>query len=358
MSHSWNDVEMWLDQTNRTLQFYENITEHHQGFLMNSHWIEGYEALGRMMSGMTIIDDIPFEIHPFGNRVDITLNYLELNPIQTVSGEPVEELVIWDQSVLNILVPVALSVYEDEIVRGYLEHFYNQNALFRDLGYSRQMISALLPEGEGLTLNVIYVESEQYYFTFDPHVRPETGNRVKDPIAVIFTGSYHDSKMMSTISMGLYFVTDDLQPFSVIAPILTEYELNYHIRFVYSTFEHNGEVIANVAGDLTRILLLMGGLLLTNVIVSYNLIANYFWRHKHVLFTKKLFGYNLFKRHQWFILSFLGYLIPLIVVVSLLYGLNVLLIGILTLVAELITMLIFEHRLMKKSIAEIMKGER
>jgi len=42
----------------------------------------------------------------------------------------------------------------------------------------------------------------------------------------------------------------------------------------------------------------------------------------------------------------------------LLYGLNVLLIGILTLVAELITMLIFEHRLMKKSFAEIMKGER
>jgi len=258
--------------------------------------------------------------------------------------------------VLNILVPVHLSIYEDDIMRGYLEHFYNQSLLFWDLGYSREMISELIPEGEGLSINIIYVESEQYYFTFNPHVRQEAGNLVKDPIAVIFTGSYYYSKTMSTMTMALYFVTDDLQPFSVIEPALTEYELNYHIRFVYSTFEHNGEVIANVASDLARSLLLMGGLLLTNVIVSYNLIANYFWRHKYVLFTKMLFGFSVVKRHQWFMLSFLGYLIPITFLTSWVFGIHLLIIGGLSLAAELVMMLVFERKLMKKSFAEIMKG--
>ena len=356
ITHIWDDRDLELDQINRTIQFFEELALHHQGFLMNSRWIYHYEAFGRTMSSISAIDDIPLEIHPFGNRVDITLNYLELNPIETVSGALVSELVIWDKSVLNILVPLHLSAYEDEIIRGYLEHFYNQSALFWDKGYSRETISELLPEEEGLSINIIYVERNQYYFTFNPHVRKEARNRVKDPIAVIFTGSFHDSKVMSTMTMALHFVTDETDAYHVIESILAAYDLTYHIRFVQSTFDHHGEVIAHLEGDIARSFLLMGGLLLTNVSVSYNLIANYFWRHKYVLFTKMLFGFSLMKRHQWFMLSFLGYLIPIIGVSSWIFGIQIFMMGGLSLTAELAMMLVFERRLMKRSFAEVMKG--
>ena len=338
------------------VQFYERILDEHRGFLMNSEWVGFYEEMGFPMMSYAGMNEMPFEINPFGNRVDITLSYLALNPIQTVSGEAIESLIIWDDFVLNILVPIHLQAYEQEILAGHLLYFYGQSTqLLNMIDADPLMVNVTMDD---LSINIIYVESNQYYFAFDPLIRPEAGNAIKDPVAVIYTGNFHVSHLISAMSMGFYFVADTLEPFSEIEHLIDELDLAYSIRFVYSTFATKGEVIANLEADVLRILLMGFALVITNIIVSYNLIANYFWRHKYMLFTKKLFGFSLLNRHKWFILSFLGYLIPIIAFGSFIFGVSVLIIGIFSLLIELAFMLMFEQRLMNKSFAEIMKGER
>lgn len=358
ITHFWfHDDDLSLEQTANMIQFYDHLSENYQGFLMNSEWVGFYEDVGITAMIREGVDAPPFEINPYGNRIDISLNYLELNPINTINQIPIYEQIIWDNHVLNLLVPIHLSNYEDEIDELYLEHFYFQGISLAN-AYNEELGLPLVETmKDDLVLNIIYVEDNQYYFTFNPHVSLETGNRIKDPIAVIHTGSLHFTYVSSIKSTGLYFITDSLHPYSEIESFLIEKDLSYSIRFVYSVFAAKGDVIADLGADIARSLVIVLSLVLTNIIVSYNLIANYFWRHKYILFTKRLFGFGLLKRNKWFVMTFLGYLIPLIVIVSLVFGVNILIIGSLFLIAELVVMLILERRLQEKSFASIVKGE-
>jgi len=350
------DLALEFYQTSNLLQFFDQLSVNHQAFLMDSREIEIYEMHGitaMRPSGLTP----PWEIDPYGNRIDICLNYLLHNPIETAYQLPIYDQMIWDDFVINLLVPLSLAEYEYDIITLYLEHFYWQGLNPRNSFNSHFELPLIDARKDDLSVNIIYVYEGQTYFSFNPRLSPETGNNIIDPIAVVHTGNFYFTFMNAIMSTGMYFRTEELNPFDVLEPLLAEYDLTYMIRTAQSVFAKNGELIANLEADMARSFVIIVVLILTSITVSYNLIANYFWRHKYILFTKRLFGVGLIKRNQWFILSFLGYQIPLIVAGSFIFGITVFVIGILSLMLELIVILLFERRLQEKSFASIVKGE-
>jgi len=107
-----------------------------------------------------------------------------------------------------------------------------------------------------------------------------------------------------------------------------------------------------------RLIGLLVLLVTANISVAYNLIANYFERHKFEIFLKSSFGWNIFKQNKWFLIIYLAYSLPLIALLSYILGGYIFFIGIAILTLDIVTMLLFQRRLLKKSFAEIMKGER
>jgi len=302
--------------------------------------------------------NLPFEINPWGNRIDITLNYLELNPITTVTRMPVYDQMVHDVSTINILVPYQFSPYEDEIKMAYLEDFYSLG--LHTINFLNETHEEILIERtiDDLSVNIIYVEDNQYYFSFNPRVRVEAGNRIKDPIAVIQTGGMAAQNQVSRMSRSLFFVSDSINPFADIAEAVESFGLTNQYRFTQSAFAEHAQVMATLERDILRNGVLLIALIVTSVTVSYNLLSNYFARNKHTLFTKGLFGYSFMRRHFNFIALFLTYASLIIGMITYFLGFRIVFIASLFLAIDGVLMLEFERRLMKKSFAEMMKGER
>jgi len=354
LSHIWQgDSDEGESQMDQLEKLRLALTENNSGFIMNSDRIYAHDHHSEWMPRG---EDAPlFEVDPNGNRIDITIGYLNLNPIQAANDFPIEEQIVWDQHVLNLLVPISLMADEDLIQELYLQEFYFGGYSWRE---EKAENSVSMYTIDDLTINIIYVENEQYYFTFDARLRPEEGSRIQDPIAVIITDNIDLHFTRSLMSTSFYFISESIDPFSDIAEAVDTYDLNYSIRFVQSVFAENADRIRLLEQDILNGFLALSALITTNLIVNYNLISNYFWRNKHTLFTKSLFGFSPLRRHKWFIISFLAYVIPIIMITTFFFGWTVFVIASLFLVIDIVLATMFERHLMKKSFAEVIKGER
>ena len=353
LSSFWSFGSVEFEQEIHTLEKLRlELSETHQGFIMHAENFFVYDNFPFWENR----DD--FKIATDGNRIDISSNYLILNPIYTLDNSFVQDKLVWDDLVLNLLVPENLMAYESLILELYLEEFYwgslswyHQDAYMMDIDPNAYTI-------DDLSINIIYVQNDQYYFTFDTRIRPEDGNKVWDPIVVVHTGNFHPFFMMGLMGSGFYYVSDSNDPLEDVREVISSHGLDYSVRFSFSTFSENIEAMRLIEQDIVSGIFSLIILITTNFIVNYNLVSNYFWRNKHTLFTKSLFGYSLFKRHKWFILSFLIYVIPINIIVAILLGWSTLLLGSVFLFLDMILGFIFEQRLMKKSFAEVMKGEK
>ena len=350
-----HDKEIEMELIKGQSLLYDYLSDNHNGFIMDSSniWF-----LDRDMLPYENMAGRDMRTSPSGYRINISPNFLSINPIHAVNGIDIQKQIIWEHHVLNILVPERLSPYEDEILRQYLTNFYFQQVLIEN-GYNRAFG---LPLNEtmitDLSVNIIYVLDDQYYFSFNPHLRPETSNRILDPIAVIYTGNVHQSHLVAWFTSSLFFQTSAINAYDEIFPALIKYGLTSAILSVNPIYDQNVRIVQDVRGKLNRLLIFMVISLFAGVAITYNLIANYFQAHKYKLTIKRHFGYHPIKRNQKFIVCFLGYSIPLVILMSFILGLNVMLIGIIFLFFDVSIALIFEHQLMRKSFAQIMKGER
>ncbi|MCL1989806.1 MAG: DUF1430 domain-containing protein [Defluviitaleaceae bacterium] len=352
---SWGDVALTVALYEGLEQVYHYLSTYHQGFFMEANVIMSLD-----MGWSPYFDnpDVNLALSPNGYAVHISPNFLNMNPIVAVNGMDVLEQINWDAYVWNILVPEQLKAYEAELLENYLEAFY-----FRKVGLTNSYHLALdLPfietPIEALSINIIYVESGQYYFTFDEGVRPEVGNRVLDPVAILYTGSIHLSDLGAMASSGLFFQTAAIDAYGEIYPMLRELGLERNIWGVTPMFDQSMQTWTQLINQLMRQVIFVMILLLANLLVTYQLISNYFDSDKLKLVIKRNFGYHPFKRNALFILTYLGYTLMITLMLSIFLGWASLVTGLLFIVLDVMMSMIFERRLMKKSFAEIMKGER
>ena len=164
LEHDTLAIELGFLDSKHELASY--LIDNHQMFIINSQhiWLldNGFEPHTDPTTAP------PMELSPAGYRVDICLNFLKLNPILATNGVPIEDQIDWNTSVLNILVPEHLKPYEKYIKSLYLEEFYFRQVIV-DNFYNEELGLPLNTTSiNELSINIIYVESEQYYFSFDP----------------------------------------------------------------------------------------------------------------------------------------------------------------------------------------------
>jgi len=111
-------------------------------------------------------------------------------------------------------------------------------------------------------------------------------------------------------------------------------------------------------------------LILSNMMVSYNLMANYFEVNKYPLFVKKINGHSFTKRHRLFLIGFTNYTGFILFVTTLLVMRGATIGGWMTLnplvllfllafiLIDMLMIVSFERHFAKKSLAEALKGER
>ena len=339
----------------REVSFYEEMSQLYNGFIMCSvnisHLDEGIDTYHDMSLAP------PAEIDPFGHRITISPNYLNLNPIETSNEIVIEEQLIFNEYVLNILVPDRLNVYEEEIFLLYIQEFYEQKVLVSNL-YNRELHLPLDEISlEDLDINIIYVKDQQYYFSFDAYLRPETASRILDPIAVIYTGNFDPSFLSAKLTNSFYFETDAINAYDEISHVINNHGLESAIVRVRSVFDQNRDIIIELQEQFARLIGFTIILIIAHVTVTYNLVANYFEQNKYKLTIKQNFGFSFINRNRLFIFTFIGYSFIIILLMNIVLGFTMLFIGLTFLIFDVMLIFSFEMRLQKKSYAKILKGE-
>ncbi|MCL1924574.1 MAG: DUF1430 domain-containing protein [Defluviitaleaceae bacterium] len=344
-----------LEIITRKLKFYESMAIYNNAFIMDSRNIffldEGLMPYYDMSSAP------PLELSPHGYRITISPNFLELNPIVASNELPIFDQIIYDTYVLNILVPERLAVYEDELLNLYLNYFYFSSIGIDNIYNSDLGLELNNTPIENLSVNIIYVENYQYYFSFDYRIRPQYGNRIKDPVAVLYTGSLHPSRLSSSMGGNFFFHTEAIDAHNSILPILLENDLSHVIRSVFSVFDQNGRAVVELREQSIRVASLIFILIISSVAIIYSLMSNYFEKNRQRIFIKSIMGLSFLRRHLQFLLIVSFYSISVVTIISFFLGYEVFILGIILLAFDILFMFLIDKKLTRESFSKIIKGE-
>ncbi len=175
-------------------------------------------STGQYLYERNVQNGIPVDASPYGTAITVGKNYFNFNAIETENKVPIEEQIIHDENILNILVPVSRRQYQDIIIEQFKEYFYFQKIMVDNI-YRKDLDEELNAMSvDELNINIIYVDDNQEYFTFNRNVAENNGNKIIDPITIInINNFYYYSSMLSA---HFYFYSETKNPYNDILPIL------------------------------------------------------------------------------------------------------------------------------------------
>lgn len=348
-----NDRKKDFEVSSKLKNFYKKMIDSKGAFIIGA---SNYDKVDGTYMYELNSKDISPEVSAYGKSIDINENYLKFNSIESVTSSVVNQI-NHDNNVLNILVPEKLQIYEEEIRKNYLDHFYFQKVEVENIYNESLNLEMNKTEKSDLKINIIYVKNNQNYFSYKSNIEPEQKNLVNNPIAIIYTDNVDASYCHSYISNSFYFYSDAEDPFGEISSIISDCDLTSSLQKVVSVYDKHGSEIQELQREQRNLITFIVILFISNLMITYNLIASYYEKNKYKLYIKKLFGYSTLRKNRIFILSlFLINIIP-IVIMTVMYGGKIILTGIVLILIEFFVATIIDRLLAAKSFNSIIKGE-
>ncbi|EBF5198236.1 DUF1430 domain-containing protein, partial [Listeria monocytogenes] len=296
---------------------------------------------------------------PEGNSVEIDFNYLKLNPIKSAQGQNVENEAIINDRVLNIIVPMSKKEFEKDIKKAYLDHFYFKKVEVANMYNEALNLPFLELSKDDLSINIIYAENNQDYFSYDSSAGDLRTGNITDPIAIIYTGNIDSSSIGARVTTSVYFVDKTKgDAFSAILPLIN----NSNAREITNVTSVYQEVSSELTALKWQIYQQSIGTIIL-AISSYSfmilLVLSYYRENLYKQLIYHVFGYSFWKSSKWFVISNLAVcafsgVITFIITkepIALYFSVVILLI-------ELCVIYFLKEKVINKDFKAILKGEK
>ena len=320
---------------------YDQLVSRYMGFIADSRSIH--------------LSDIRVNLIQFDNSeeilrgsITVSPNYFDFNPIFSTSGNNVMDYIIFDDYVLNILIPTSLLGYKEEIISAFYNKFYFQ-VIEVPNWYNEVLNRPLISlDPESLQINVIEVLEGQQYFTFQADTRVQDGNTIEDIVAMVYTRNFHPSFMYSAFTHSFYFHTEAIDAFGAAHSVFFDNNLGALLHSVESVYDDKGAIINHLSGNIVRNIFLIVVLFFAYVVFTYNYVENYISKNKRRLFIKKTLGFSAIKRNSRIlvVMTFLA-ILGVLVVYSFL-SINAFLLGLILIICDIFVLLVLENRHISK----------
>lgn len=192
----------YLAIARRSRQLLAQLEANTPAFVMDAYNYQSIDDQGTPLYTMNT-PSVPLEIAPSGYCIRVSPNYFAQNPIETASGEPLLDQLVYDDTTLNLLVPERFRGQEPVLAQAHLEDFYSQKVEAAAF-YQDPDAPADLPP-DSLKLNILYVKDNQRYFTYRADCAAQTDNWITDPVVQIYTGNIHCNYAHSFLSQWTYY---------------------------------------------------------------------------------------------------------------------------------------------------------
>jgi putative ABC transport system permease protein len=141
-----------------------------------------------------------------GKSIIMNENYLERNRI-SFQGK-----IIRDPYIINVLAPRSLKNQEETIRAAALDSFYFKKITVANIYYTAFNEHPETIKISDLKTNVIYVDDNKSYFTYDANIEPENYNQIIDPIVYVYTQNFDASEYYAYLNLTLTCITLALSP--------------------------------------------------------------------------------------------------------------------------------------------------
>ena len=314
-----SDLEMEVELQKKVEKMYKILERDNNAFFMDATDIYTLEMLG---------EDFPLTglvTNGWNTHITVSPNYFCYNPIYSCEDVSVENKIKYDQNILNILVPESLSSKIPELEKQFLEYFYFYRIGIFENVYSQAINDQWNPiADDNLKINIIQVKDNQSYFTFSPYIRKENGNKIIDPVVVVYTDNFHPSSTFSKASRCLYFKYDGNND-----------ECNDYLEkilgmkgFIYadSIYSEISDRIVQARHNLIFGFLVTAFSVFGLFVLCHCLIANYVVMNRKAICTKGISGFGILQQfRQAFVLSILPTVLSILLFWSIkrLYPINI-----------------------------------
>ena len=350
------------EQNEKILSVYKDLSKMNKVFIINTLNFEhanitDSEEYCNYMTNVHKEEDL---YSPNGRNIMVDKNYLKRNFIKAYSDKSnVLDKIDDNKDVLNILVPQKLKKYEDTIKKSYREWFYFQKVDVLNIYKEARNEELVTREIDDLKINLIYIENNQSYFTYNMY-SGDSFNTIKDPIVTVYTENVDNSVLAANLSAYMFLESENEYSASkAIKDVTQKYNIN-ELNAVLSVYDEKGEEIDYIKDKIERLILKI-------IIVLFMLIALmsvityvYYksWISKIVI--KSLYGYNFISTYKGLLLSSLCMYILAFLLMTIIYKEIypfMIIVAISMILIDFITTKVVNRILLNKGEIRLIKGE-
>ena len=350
------------EQNEKILSVYKDLSKMNKVFIINTLNFEhanitDSEEYCNYMTNVHKEEDL---YSHNGRNIMVDKNYLKRNFIKAYSDKSnVLDKIDDNKDVLNILVPQKLKKYEDTIKKSYREWFYFQKVDVLNIYKEARNEELVTREIDDLKINLIYIENNQSYFTYNMY-SGDSFNTIKDPIVTVYTENVDNSVLAANLSAYMFLESENEYSASKeIKDVTQKYNIN-ELNAVLSVYDEKGEEIDYIKDKIERLILKI-------IIVLFMLIALmsvityvYYksWISKIVI--KSLYGYNFISTYKGLLLSSLCMYILAFLLMTIIYKEIypfMIIVAISMILIDFITTKVVNRILLNKGEIRLIKGE-
>lgn len=239
---------------------------------------------------------------PYGKNILVDKNYLKKHVVKSVNGENVINMLDNDDDVLNILVPQRYKGYENTIENSFKEWFYFQKVEVTNMYKQARGELENKKSINDLKINLIYIESGQKLFTYNPN-SGNASNYVQDSIITVYTENVDNSILAAC--MGSYIFIESINEYSALKEInsITQKYNIIELNSISSVYDKKGEEIRSVEACRDKLIINVIIMSLFLVIFIMVIVYMYYKSSFSTIIIKSLQGYSFFEIYKPLILT-------------------------------------------------------
>ncbi|MPM45494.1 hypothetical protein SDC9_92181 [bioreactor metagenome] len=350
------------EQNEKILSVYKDLSKMNKVFIINTLNFEyanitDSEEYCNYMTNVHKEEDL---YSPNGRNIMVDKNYLKRNLIKTYSDKSnVLDKIDDNKDVLNILVPQNLKKYEDTIKKSYREWFYFQKVDVLNIYKEARNEELVTREIDDLKINLIYIENNQSYFTYNMYSR-DSFNTIKDPIVTVYTENVDNSVLAANLSAYMFLEAEnEYSALKEIKDITQKYNIN-ELNAVLSVYDEKGEEIDYIKDKIERLILKI--IIVLFMLIALMSVTTYVYYRSCIskIVIKSLYGYNFIAIYKELLLSNLCMYILAFLLMAIIYKEIYLFMIIVTtsmILIDFITTKTVNRNLIRKGEMKLVKGE-
>lgn len=278
---------------NKILRVYQDLSNLNKVFIINTLNFERPNITKDNKEDYNYLSDVKNEedlYSPYGRNIVVDKNYIEKRKIKSASRKNVVDIIDNNEDVLNVLVPQKYKKYEEAIENSFKEWFYFQKVEVTNMYKEASNQKKIQKNFDDLNVNIIYIENNQRYFTYNQY-SGDSMNTIKDPIITVYTGNIDNSYLGSCLGSYMFVESkDEYSALKEINSITKRYNVN-ELNSIASVYDKKGKEIQDLKDRINQ--LIINTIIIFLFLIMFMIVITFFYYKLFFreIIIKSLYGY-------------------------------------------------------------------